>query len=88
VLDRTNGEGLLTNIREVPKEGLDVILRLVRTNSVYNIDLLISLLLPKNTNIIRLKEVSLVRRELNYPDLIHLNLKKEVLRVVASSSVY
>jgi hypothetical protein len=66
---------------------LDVVLYLVRTNCIYDINLLISLPLPETTNVTRLKEVGLVQRELNYLNLIHLRFKNEVVCLIACSTI-
>jgi len=87
VLDCTDCEGLLTKLWEVSEKGLDVVLCLVRTNRIHNISLLVSLPLPEITNVTGLKEVGLVRRKLDYPDLIHLRLKNKVVCLVTRSTI-
>jgi hypothetical protein len=51
MLDCAFGEGLFTKPREVPEEGLDVILSLKGTDSIYNSRLLMGLPLPETANV-------------------------------------
>ena len=83
----TNSEGLLSNFQEVPKEGTDIVLRLIAVNSVYYLYLLPVLPHTKATYVIRLKEVCLIGRKLYYPDLIHKGLKPEVGGIMAGCSI-
>jgi hypothetical protein len=85
VLNRTNCERLLLNLREVLEEGAEVIFGLERANCVYYLYLLIVLLLTEATHITRLKEMRLIQRELDNLDLIHLRLNNGVIRVVAGT---
>jgi hypothetical protein len=65
VFNRTNRKRLLPYSRKIAKEALNVVFRLIRANRIHNIDLLVVFPFPKNTNIARLKQVGLVRGELN-----------------------
>jgi hypothetical protein len=82
-----NYERLLPYSREIAKEVLYVIFRFVGANRVYNINLLIVFLLPKNTYIAWLKQVSLVGGELNYSYPIIGSFKDKIVHLVAGYSV-
>jgi hypothetical protein len=65
VFNRSNYERLLSYSREIAKEALDVVFQFIGANRIYNINLLVVFLLPKDAYIARLKKVSLVGGELN-----------------------
>ena len=88
MLNRTYGKSLLTNLWEISEEGLDIVLCLVRANSVHYSGLWIVLPLPEIANVKGLNKVGLMRRELDNPDTVHLSLKDEVGCLMARSSIY
>jgi hypothetical protein len=55
VFNYTDSKYLLPYSRKIAKEALDIVFRLIRANYIYNINLLVVFLFPKNTNIIWLK---------------------------------
>lgn len=87
MLNCTNGKGLLSNLKEVLEEGVEVVFRLERANCVHYLYLLIVLPLTEATHITRLEEMRLMRRELNNLDLIHLRLDNKVIYVVAGCTI-
>jgi hypothetical protein len=82
-----NCERLLPYSREIAKEALHVVFRFIGANRVHNIDLLIVFLLPENTYIAWLKQVSLVGGELNYSYPIIGSFEDKIVRLVAGCSV-
>jgi hypothetical protein len=52
IFNYTNSKYLLLYSRKIMKEVLDIIFRLIQANCIYNINLLVVFLFPKNTNII------------------------------------
>jgi hypothetical protein len=55
VFNRTDRKRLLSYSREIAKEALNVIFRLIGANHIHDIDLLVVFLLPENTYIAWLK---------------------------------
>jgi hypothetical protein len=80
-------KGLFTKGREITKEGTDIIFSLVCTNCVLNQALLKMLPLTKASNIKRLKEMGLMRRELDYPYLIHFRFEDKVRCFIIGSTI-
>ena len=87
MLDRPYGKGMSSNLREVSKEGLDVIFSFKRPDCVYNCRLLISLPLTKATNVEWLDKMGLMGGVLYYPNMVYFGLEDKIRSIVASSAV-
>jgi hypothetical protein len=87
VFNRTNSKGLFPNLREVCKEGAEVVFRYKRSNYIYYLNLLVMLLCTEATHITRLKEMCLMRGKLDYPDLTHLCLNNKVIYIITSCTI-
>jgi hypothetical protein len=88
MLNRTDCKRALTNLWEVLEKGLNVVLYFVQANSVHYSRLLVTLLLLKTAYVKRLNQVGLIRRELDYLDIVYFSCNNKVGRFVASSTVY
>jgi hypothetical protein len=80
-------EGFGSNFEEIAEERLDIILGLVRSNSIYDRRLLISFLLPKTVYVSRLNQIGLIRQELDNLNMIHFGLNNEIVCFVTRSAV-
>ena len=81
-------KGSCTNIRKVLEEELNIIFKFEGANRVYNSSLLPSLLLLETANVGRLDKVSLVRKELDNPNIVHFGLKNKLKSLIALSLIY
>jgi hypothetical protein len=75
------------NFRKVTEKRLDIILGLIRLNSVYDRKLLISFLLPKTAYVSRLNQIGLMRQELDNPNIIYFRLNNKIVCFVTRSAV-
>jgi hypothetical protein len=70
------------------EERLDIIFGLIRSNSIYDRRLLISLLLPKTTGYVnRLNQIGLIRQELHNLNMIRFSFNNEIVCLMTRSAI-